>query len=437
MIQRMKKTAVLVVSLALILGFLYWKFGGDILQKRVVDEGIINLNYWGFEDERVIKEVLQNYQSKNPKIKIVYTPQNLLNYRTRVQTQMRNGVGPDIFELHNSWVGMFLPDLEAAPKEIFSEGEFKKSFYPVAVASLIVNENVLAVPVALDGLVMFYNEDILKAAGILVPQNWQELINAATTVTVKNQQGSIQTAGAAMGATSNIDYWPEILGLLFVQQPKVNLASPDTAEGAEVLKFYTSFVIDPKLKTWDSTLSSSTQQFIEGKLAFYFAPASQIGVIKSQNPNLNFKTAPVPQLPGKKSAWGSFWALGVSKYSAKTDDAWRFLKYLTSGEVQKEIYDQKTQLGLGVFPFARVSLGKEQIDDSTLGAFIKQGPYYKNWYLNYKTGDAGINDEEIALFEKAVNGVLGGQDPQGALAGIQNQVGQVVERYTSQGQGVK
>lgn len=428
----MKKTAILVVILALVLGFIYWRFRADLLQGNTKQDGLVTLNYWGFEDERVIKPVLQNYQAENPNVKVVYTVQNLLNYRTRVQTQMRNGVGPDIFELHNSWLGMFLPDLSKAPKNIFSESDYKIAFYPVAFATLVSNSNVLAVPLSLDGLVMFYNEDILKAAGLGVPQNWQDFISIATTVTVKNQQGVIQTSGAALGLTANIDYWSEILGLLFIQQPKVNLTSPASPEGAEVLKFYTSFVIDPKIKTWDNTLPASTQQFIDGRLAFYFAPASQIGVVKSQNPNLNFKTAPVPQLPGKQSAWGSFWAGGVSKYSSKTQESWEFLKYLTSEEVQKQIFDQKTQLGLGVFPYARVSLGKEQIDDPYLGAFIKQGLYYKSWYLNYKTGDAGINDEVIALFEKAVNGVLGGQDPQGALSSIQSQIGQTVDRYNTQ-----
>ena len=207
----MKKTATLVIIVALVLGFLYWKFRVDILQNNPQENGPITLNYWGFEDEKVVKGILQSYQAKNPNIKVIYTPQNLLNYRTRVQTQMRNGVGPDIFEIHDSWVGMFSPDLSAAPVEVFTESDYKKTFYPVVAVSLILNSNILAVPLSLDGLVMFYNEDILKAAGLGVPQNWQEFITASTTVTVKNQQGQIQTAGAALGLTSNIDYWSDIL----------------------------------------------------------------------------------------------------------------------------------------------------------------------------------------------------------------------------------
>lgn len=429
----MKKTALFVIILSALLGVVFWvslKTGLINLNRTNPEDEIVELNYWGlWEDEQTIKLIITNYQATHPKVKITYTKQSLLNYPTRVQAQIRAKQGPDIFPIHNSWVKTFLLDISPAPSSIIGNDEFQQAFYPLASDQLLIDKKIYGLPVEINGMVLFYNEDILKAAGVNPPASWQDFIEGARKMTVKNTAGQIQTAGAAMGTATNIDFWPEIIGLLFLQQPNVSLDSPAKNEGAEVFKFYTNFVTDPKNKTWDSILPSSTVMFSQGKLAYYFAPISKSQQLKKEIPQLNFKVINVPQLSGKNISWGDFYLNTVSVNSAHPKEAWEFAKYLSSAEVLQYLFEQKTLLGETGRVYPRVEMASLLASDENLGVFIRQAPFLKTWYLNSTVSDNGLNSEMINLYAGAINVTLQGNEPLSYLQNNQNTITQTLEKY--------
>ncbi|MBI2600275.1 sugar ABC transporter substrate-binding protein [Candidatus Daviesbacteria bacterium] len=427
----MKRIIIIVLSLAIVFGFIFWRFGPSIsLFNQPTTNGPITLTYWGlWEDDNLIKPLIAEYQKQNPKVTINYVKQSSVNYRTRVQTQVREGVGPDVFMIHNSWLPMFYDDLAAAPSDVFSISGYKDMFYPVAQSSFVKDNQIFAAPMEIDGLALFYNVDMLSGIGASVPKNWQEFMDAASRMTVKDSSG-IKTAGAALGTTGNVDHFSDIIGLLLFQQPGVDLNNLNSPQVAEILRFYTGFVIDPRRKTWDVTLPSSTQMFASGRLGFYFAPSWRAHELRVVNSSLNFKVAPVPQLSGKQVAWASFWGQAVSKNSKNAKQAWQFVQFLTSPNTEKLAYQQASKVRLFGEPYSQTSLGPELIGDPVVGAFISQGPIYKFWYLSSNTFDNGINDETVKYFEDAVNAVLQGVDPQSVLQTIDQGVKQVMDKYT-------
>lgn len=384
-------------------------FGPMLSNRPQVPSGPVTIKYFGFEDENTMLPVLKEFENKNPNIKVVYSRQSNINYRTRVQTQIREGVGPDVFTINSSWIKMFPGDLAAAPSDVIDFTTFQNSFFPVAMDSFVADGRIYGVPEEIDGLALYYNEEILSSAGVGVPKNWQEFVDAATRVTVKDPSGIIKTAGAALGTASNVDYWPDILGLLLLQQPGVDPKMPASAQATEVLKFYTGFVIDPGRKTYDTTLLSSTVMFAQGNLAFYFAPSSEAARIVASNPNLKFKIAPVPQLPGRQIGWARFWGITVSAKSKHIEESWRFAKFLAEKEQEKQ---------------------KIKLSDPLLSVFVSQGSIYKSWYLTSGTQDLGLNDEMIKIWEEAVSAVLSGTSPQTALQIINPKVKKILETYT-------
>lgn len=427
----MTKSIVIVVVVSIIVGVLFWQFGGNLFSKTVVEDKVVELKYWGIaEEEPAVRPIIAAYENSHPKVKISYEKQTLLNYRTRVQTQLRADQGPDILEIHSSWVPMFTGDLTPSPDSVEKVSNFTQTFYPVAKETLLSGNQVYGLPLEVNGLGLYYNEDILQGVGMGVPKSWPEFVEAARRVTVRNQQGQIQTAGAALGSTNNVDFWPEILGLLFFQQPEGNLERPANKDGMEVMQFYTSFITDPKNKTWDVTLPSSTQMFKEGRLAFYFAPVSKIEEMQRENPNLHFKVASVPQLPGRSVNYGSFWVGAVSSHSTHPKEAWEFLKFLASAESLQYLYQQHSQnQSIGrVYP--RADMAGILVADPYVGAYVAQGAYYKSWFLNSGTGDKGLNDEMISLYEIAVSGVLQGRDSLSMLQEAQSGITQVLGKYT-------
>ncbi len=456
----MKYLIIGVLVFAVIGGFLFWKFSPFFTSKPEEKIPVV-INIWGlWEEESLMKPALDEYKKIKPDVTVNYVFQSSQNYRTRTQTKIAAGEGPDIYMINNSWTPMFLRSnsITSAPNDIFGSSEYSQIFYPVIrddftnflqikkqidespnvadknkAISDEFNKNgkIYGIPRGIDGLALYYNEDILNAAGVGVPKSWNEFKDSAFKLTVADQNNVIKTAGSAIGITGNVDHWPDILGLLFLQQPGAKIEAPSDASGGDVLRFYTDFARVSEKRVWDNTFENSTQAFASGKVAFYFAPSWRAHELRQINPRLNFKVAPMPQLAGKNVAWANYWGYTVSSKSKFSKESWEFLKFLTSAETEKLLYQQAAQVRLFGLPYSRVDMQKELINDPLVGAFVAQGPYYKSWFLNSSTRDQGLNDEMIKYFEDAVNAVNNNSDPVSALSTTSKGIQQVLDKYVN------
>lgn len=387
-----------------------------------------SLVYWGlWESEGVMNQVITDYQQQNPEVAINYVQHSPKDYRERLQSGLAAGSGPDIFRFHNTWVPMLKAELDTAPKELIKLEEY----FPIVAKDLQVGTEIIGLPLMFDGLALYYNPRLFDEAGKTVPTTWEETRKTAIEMTVYDGQGKIQTAGIALGTTNNVDNFSDILGLMLLQ----NGADPTKPTGAlveETLRFYTIFAsVD---KVWNETLPASTYAFAIEKVAMILAPSWRAFQIKEINPDLVFRTAPVPQLPGTTVAWGSYWVEGVSQRSKNTRAAWEFLEYLSSDEVLTKMYTIQSSDRLFGEPYAKKSLALTLEDDPIVGAFVKQGETAKSWFLASRTFDNGINDRIIKYYEDALNKLLVGKSPEEALQPVAAGVAQVLSQYGVTGQ---
>ena len=395
------------------------------------------LTYWGlWEDPQVVQPLIDEFQKANPNIKITYTKQNPKEYRERLQAALGRGEGPDIFRFHNTWTDMMLADLSPLPQTIYSPADFDKTFYPVVKDDVQRGGNYYGIPLEIDGLVLLYNEDIVKAAGVTqIPQNWEDFQNLAQNLTVKDSNGTIQTAGVALGSADNIAHFSDILALMFLQNgtnlkdPQGQCADPTiTTCATDTLVFYRRFA-NPPGNTWDDNLDNSLISFAGGKVAMIFAPTWQIFTIKQLNPDLNLKVAQVPQLPGINIHWATYWIEGVSKRSKSQEAAWQFLKFLSSKESLTKLYTQEAKTRFFGEPYSRVDLGETLAQDPYLAPLIAEAPTMKSFPLASNTQDNGINDQMIKYLLDSVNSMKEGGSAEGALGTIASGFNQILQKF--------
>src|SRR3989344_108097 len=179
--------------------------------------------WWGFQHEaEIYQPLIDKYQQEHPGIKIIYEKQSPKDYRDRLVGKFAAGIGPDIFEIHNSWPAMFSEDLALLPSSIMGGDEFNKSFYPVVVSNVTNSKGIIAMPLEFDAITLYINEDIFASAVKQPPKTWDDLKILADPkedggFTIKGEKKVIIQSGAALGETANIDHWPEILALMMYQ----------------------------------------------------------------------------------------------------------------------------------------------------------------------------------------------------------------------------
>src|SRR3989344_2651938 len=346
---------ILAVVFALILS-------GCSLIPGVKNQGEVTLTYWGLWESAVnVNQIISDYQKDHPNVTVVYEKKAHQQYRESLQSQIELGKGPDIFRFHNTWVPMLDGVLSEVPSDVVSSKEFRENFYPTVSLDLRNSQKkFVGVPLEIDGLGLFWNEEIFNAAGITAPpKTWQEVVDDASKLTVRGPSGSITTAGIALGTASNVDHFSDILGLMIIQNggdPK----QPTDQQSADALTYYTNFARG-ETRVWDEAQPASTIAFAGGSLAMYFAPSWRVIEIKNANPLLNFKVASVPQLEGGKVGWATYWAEGVSTKSQEKEAAFKFVKFMQKEDTLIKLYSESAKSPGRFFgePYPKVSMASK------------------------------------------------------------------------------
>lgn len=387
----------------------------------------VTLNYWGlWEPSSVLQAVIADYEAANPNVKINYSMQSPKNYRSRILANNNQSSSPDIIRIHNTWLPMLKKNLTPAPETVLKVSDLS-DYYPIVQQDLVVGNKIYGLPLEIDGLALLYNTDIFSEAGLSPPSDWNSLRKIAFDLTRTNAEtGIIERAGISMGTTNNVEHWSDILGLLIMQNSG-NPGKPSETAVQDALTFYT--IISNDDHSWDSAQPNSVYAFATGTVAMILAPAWQVNEIKAINPELHFAVAPAPVLPSANIAWATYWAEAVPATSAHPEEAWKFIKFLSSPAQLQIMYAGASAIRALGEPYPLVSLGSSLSNDPLAGPYIAQGPHYTSWYLAGRTYDEGLNDQLIKYYEDAVNAINNGSGVGGVIKTLDEGVAQVLTKF--------
>lgn len=418
------------VVVILLVGFLFFGFLLPMIFKGIKPERV-EIVYWGLGKEQgVVQSIISDFEAKNPGIKIAYSNQDIKQYRERLKARIENGIGPDIFRFHNTWIPMLLPILLPLPENVVTKDDFSKNYYEVIKTDLIKNGAIYGIPLEIDTLSLYINKSLFEASGLDSPKTWIDFANYARELTVKDENNKIKTAGAAMGIAGNIDHFPDIVSMLMAQNG-VNLRniSENIGAAADALNFFTSFAIVPG-NVWDETLESSLTAFTNGSLAMYFGYARDYSLIKSKNPNLLFDIHSVPNLFDQKQTIGSYWVEGISSKSKHQKEALVFLKYLTEKDVAIKLnVEEETVAGVGK-SYARIDLANDVKNNPNVYPFISQAKYAISSYFVDGTFDDGINTKMNVSLGSAIDSIIRGNSPLSAAEAFSSEFSNILQEYS-------
>ena len=376
--------------------------------KTIQNKG--ELVWWGVtEEDSVVAPLISEFQNKFPDIRITYVRQSEKDYAQRLYNSLKKGGGPDMFEIHTSWTPDFRGLLSTVPSSVLNENDYKSIYLPSIYNSLKTKEGIVGVPLYYDALTLYVNVDIFNNARKETPKTWNDILFLSDPVkgglTLRNKDEIIQSA-VALGNTTNVDHWQDIFTFIMIQN-KINPANPDLKALADVISYYKAF---QENGVWNDRLPNSTTTFARGKLAMYFGTMSRAPEILRLNPEIRFKTVPLPQLPNNaptdpQYSYANYYFQAVDKNSTNRDTAWQFLKFITEKESIARLNKERKAIRALEFPSPRNDMAADFEKDAVAGSIVYYSAVAKTWYMADRAddGEGGINNNVTSLYKAQID----------------------------------
>jgi multiple sugar transport system substrate-binding protein len=187
MLRLIRTATALVVVLAVGVGAAFAK------PDRAGSSKTVSLSYFTFsaapDHLKTLDALIQIFEKKNPNIRVSYQTAPYGDYFTKLQTEIAGGNAPDTFELdYGNFIGYAKSGaLLNLGKPAASDRSYSsKVFYPRALAAFKTGKKQYALPESFSDVLLFYNKDLFKAAGVPLPTNkwtWKDEIAAAQKLT--------------------------------------------------------------------------------------------------------------------------------------------------------------------------------------------------------------------------------------------------------------
>ncbi len=363
---------------------------------------------WGTISSSAMNPVLQNFNDANPTFVVAYEEKSPETFDQDLLEAIASGKGPDMFFLTEDLAFKYSNKIIVVPYQSYPLATFKSTFAGAGEVFL-TSKGILAFPILIDPLVMYYNRSMLDANGITNPPSfWDEFLTDVSTLTKRDDSNKIIKSGAALGHYSNVAHAKDILTTLFMQtgnpiltEKNGNLQSTLGLVGqgvdlSSVLQFYSDFANPLKnVYSWNKSFPMSNSAFSSEDLAFYFGYADELNSLVNQNPNQNFGVAPIPQIRSSNSKLTGAKVTGVaiSAFSKNSNTA-----FLAASQMALTDFSQNLAKVLGVAPAKRDALGA-QPDDAYSPTFYKSALFSRTWM------DPSSRDTD-SIFRSMIDGVL-------------------------------
>jgi multiple sugar transport system substrate-binding protein len=322
------------------------------------------------------QEIIAAFEKANPDILVQLEAVAGSDYYTRLLTQIAAGDAPDIMQIGDDAVPMFvskgaflaLDDMIKGPDpmdtSIYLPGMLKPGLYQGKQYFL---------PKDFSPLAVYYNKKIFDQYNVPYPKDgwtWDDFLKTAQELTKDtNNDGKPEVWGVQLAAnwTSGFEYWVAAAGgRLISEDGKKFVGYMDSPETINAVKFYTDMYNKYKVAPPPADFSlwaGGNPEFETGKAAMrVFGRWPQAGLRTNPNVDLGLVTVPVGVKRANVLFWGGF---GIYSGTKNPEAAWRFLKFYT-GKEGSEVWVMH-----GIPPVASVAQSAGLTSDPIEGVWIK------------------------------------------------------------------
>lgn len=311
-----------------------------------------------YADHKVMRNIYEEYQEKHPEVELLYdAAPDVAAVIDKANDMLAADEMPDIISTNGH--GEFLENaikkgmvLDLAPY-IERDEEFKNNIHPAILSRWMQNGKLYTIPDAMEVMGYWYNEDILKQAGVtkdgtpdtevVIPTTWEEFWQLCEKVEVwsRNMQNDVHVValetdealfftGARIGGEDS-------QGSSFMRSVPATFRQESFSKSLSELKKFYGYSVSPDEI---SSKYDAQQLFCNGKTALYMNGIWADNSIAESSVKSVAKYANYPGYDGKSVSYvspSSGYVIGNTGNPKKIEACVEFLKYILSEEVQRRI----------------------------------------------------------------------------------------------------
>lgn len=387
------------------------------------------VDYWA----KLIKEY-EKYTGEEVQVVVQPTDSDQRRQGLVVSLQAKQP-DPDIFMMDVVWIGQFVKSNWVEPLESYiSESNFDTSAFFGKVLNLVdsYDGKLYALPVNIDGGLLYYRKDLLEKYGYTAPpETWKQLAEYSEKIQTDERKTNPNFAGFVwQGAQYEglVCTFEEFISCNQGGIMKGNIINLNTPQNETALKFMQDLIhtnkISPPNTYTEMKEEEVRQAFQRGDALFERNWPYAWKLHESDDSPVKGKVgiAPLPHFEdGESASTLGGWHTGISKYSDKKTEAWELIQFIESYQTQK-----KFALNLGWNP------GRKDIYNDS--AVVKELPHLTKLKEVFEHAVSRPNlpyyTQVSEIIQRYVNSCLAGNiQPVEALAKAQAEIDELKKLY--------
>ena len=371
---------------------------------------------------KILNAYIEAFQAEYPHITVepVFSG-GYADVQTAIQTTIDGGGEPpalavllatSLYDLNNAG---YIAPMDGYVASMENGDAYLADFLPAFLDNSYYDDQLWSIPFQRSAVVLYYNADMFKEAGLEPPTSWESMATAAQTLTVANGD----TTNWGLHFSSDWPYWlfqPLAIGNgqnIFIDECHVAFNDPKVIEAVQ---YYIDLSETYKAMPAgvQATWPTDPTDFASGTTAMIAHTTGSMSGILSQ---ANFEVG-VMAYPGKEEGTyasvpggGNFYILNGAPQEQQ-DAAWKFIEFVTSPELAADFSIQTGYIA------SRASA----YETDAMKAYVAEVPQalQARDALQYAQGELAIQDlgEVRGIFhsyiQKAFNGEMNAADAMAA-----------------------
>ena len=311
--------------------------------------GPVTISYaiWDSGQEKGLRKVADEFEKKNPNIKINIQVTGWNDYWTMLEAAATGGSLPDTFWMHSNEIYRYgsnkmLLDLNDYIKD--SKDVDLKNFPEGLNKIYNINEHQYAIPKDYDTIGLWYNKKMFDEAGIPYPDdswNWDKLKEVAKKLT-KADGSQYGVLAPLHNQEGYYNFVYQNGGNIINKEKKSEYDNPKTVEAMKYYFDLSKEGLSPKIYN-DKERAEALQN---GQVAMGFFGSWNLSAFsENEYMNKNFDVAVLPSAnDGKRATIFNGIGNAASATTKHPQEAWKWLEYLGSKEGQ----EKQGELGIAI-----------------------------------------------------------------------------------------